>query len=258
MGPWLAPEELLLFLFILARTAALLTALPIFGGPGVPLHARIGLAALTAVLLYTAVDPVPVPGDLGELAVVLVRETAVGLVMGFAVSLAFWALQVAGHLMDVPIGFGMVNVLDPQLGMQVPIMGQFFHVLATLIFFVINGHHTVLRSLAASYRLIPIGSAVWHGSVAETAVSVVGGMFAFAFRFALPVIAAAFLADVALGILSRAVPQINVFITGFPIKVVLGIAAALLALPVYVGVLAAVFGDNGDMMRWLWSFLAAL
>ncbi|HEY8495580.1 MAG TPA: flagellar biosynthetic protein FliR [Limnochordales bacterium] len=257
MLPWFQPEQLFHWLFVFMRAGALLLALPLFGGPGVPPHVKIGLGALTALLLSPAVEPGPAVTDLGELLVVLAQEVFVGLSMGFVVSLTFHALQVAGYLMDVPIGFGMVNVLDPHFGGQIPILGQFYQTLATLIFFTINGHHAVLRAFAASYELIPLGGAAWRGGLAEVIVAAVGGTFSLGVRIALPVIAATFLTDVALGIVSRAVPQINVFITGYPVKILVGMLTLLVAMPVYVAVLGAVFGDGGEMMRWLWRFLSA-
>ena len=257
MWPWFQSDELLQFLFVLMRVTAMLMALPLFGGPGVPIHLRVGLGSLTALLLMPAVAPGPADPGLGDLLVIIAQEVFVGLSMGFVVSLTFYALQVAGHLMDVPIGFGMVNILDPHFGGQVPILGQFYNALATLIFFTINGHHALLRALAASYEMIPLGGAAWRGELMEVMVEAVAGMFALGVRLAVPVLAAAFLTDVALGIVSRAVPQINVFITGYPIKIAVGIVTVAVALPVYVGFLAAVFGDNGEMLRRLWQFVTA-
>ncbi len=258
MSSWLSWDQLFHFLAILMRGGGLLLAMPLFGGPGVPSHVKIGLAVFLSLLLFSAVTPVEPPVDVLGLLLVVAQELAVGLAMGFVVSLFFYALQVAGQLMDVPIGFGMVNILDPHFGGQVPILGQFLNVWAILVFFSINGHHAVLRAFAQSYTLIPIGGAGWDGGPVETLVRIVSTTFSMGVRIAIPVMAAAFLVSVALGIVNRAVPQINVFITGFPIKIFLGILVIAVALPVYVGVLAAVFGDGGEMMRWLWRFLTAI
>lgn len=258
MSEWLSWDVLFHFLALLMRGGGLLLALPLFSGPGVPPHVKIGLAALIALLLFPVVPSAIAPTEVVELMLVVAQELAVGLGMGFIVSLFFYALQVGGQLMDVPIGFGMVNVLDPHFGGQVPILGQFQNMMAVLVFFTINGHHAVLRAFAESYSLIPIGAAAWDGALAEVAVRALTAMFVLGVRLGIPVMAAAFLTDVALGIVNRAVPQINVFITGYPIKIFLGLTVITVALPVYVGLLAAVFGDGGDMMRWLWRFLTAV
>lgn len=251
-------ENLFHFLIIFIRTSGLLAAMPLFGGAGVPIHVRAGLAALVAMVLFPVVPLGPAPVEPVALVLLAAQELAVGLAIGFIVALFMYALQVAGQLVDVPIGFGMVNVLDPNFGGQIPIMGQFFNVLAVLLFFVVNGHHVVLRALADSYREIPVGTAAWDGSVLEAALGAVSAAFLLGVRIALPVMAVTLLTDVALGIVNRAVPQINVFITGYPLKIFLGVLVTAVALPIYVTLLAALFGDGGEMARWLWRFLSAL
>lgn len=250
-----APEQLYHLLFLLFRIGAMLLAMPLFGGPGVPQHVKIGLAGLIALLLAPVIAPGPVPETLFALATTAAREILVGLSMGFVVSLFFFALQLAGQLMDVPIGFGMVNVLDPHFGGQVPILGQFQNVLAVLVYFSIGGHHGLFRALADSYSLVPMGGAVWNGGLAHVVVDGVSSMFFLGVRIGLPVMAAAFLTDVALGIVNRAVPQINVFITGYPIKVALGLFVVVIVLPVYVSLLGAVFGDGGELLRTVFRLL---
>lgn len=259
MSASLSWDNLFHFLALLMRGGGLFLTMPLFGGPGVPSHVKVGLAALVAGLLFPVIPmQTPAPLETVELVLVVAQELGVGLGMGFIVSLFLYALQVAGQLMDVPIGFGMVNVLDPHFGGQIPIMGQFLNILAVLVFFSINGHHAVLRAFADSYALIPIGAAAWDGAIAEVALRTVGATFLLGVRIAVPVVAATFLTDVALGVVNRAVPQINVFITGYPIKIFLGILVIAVALPVYVGLLGVVFGDGGDMMRWLWQFIRAI
>lgn len=252
------PEQLYHFLFLLLRVGALLVAMPLFGGPGVPQHVKIGLGVLIAALLYPVIDAVVPPSHLLGLLLMVAQEIAIGLGMGFIVSLFFLGLQLAGQLMDVPIGFGMVNVLDPHFGGQIPILGQFQNVLAVLIYFSINGHHAVLRALADSYVHIPIGTAAWNGALAEVIIDAVTSMFLLGVRIGVPVMAAAFLTDVALGIVNRAVPQINVFITGYPIKIAIGLFTVTVGLPVYVGLLGSVFGDGGEMLRAMWQFLLTI
>lgn len=258
MSVWLSWDQLFHYLALLMRGGGLLLAMPLFGGPGVPPHVKVGLGALIALLLFPVVPQATAPVETVELVLVVAQELAVGLGMGFIVSLFFYALQVAGHLMDVPIGFGMVNVLDPHFGGQIPILGQFQNVLAVLVFFTVNGHHAVMRAFVDSYGLIPIGEAAWDGAIAEVIVRGISATFSLGVRIAIPVMAAAFLTDVALGIVNRAVPQINVFITGYPIKIFVGILVVAVALPVYIGLLAVVFGDGGDMMRWFWQLVRAI
>lgn len=251
-APWAAQLEV--FILLLARALGLFAVAPIFRGTGVPPLVRMGLAGVTAALLVgpagdrvaSAVGPL---FEAGPWAFgVLAGEFAVGAALGFVVALFVSAVQVAGQLMDLPLGFGMVNVLDPQTGTYAPVLGQFQSVLAMLVFFGVNAHHAVLRALAASYGSIPPGGPV--ASIPLPAVvAAFGDAFALGVRLAIPLVAAAFLTDVALAVVSRAVPQINVFITGFPLKIMVGMAMLALVLPAYVALLAFAFGDGGSMMR---------
>lgn len=250
-----APESLYHFLFLLCRVGAMLLAMPLFGGPGVPQHVKVGLGAFVAAILFPTIVATEAPPHLLGLLLVVLQELAVGLTMGFIVTLFFLGLQLAGQLMDVPIGFGMVNVLDPHFGGQIPILGQFQNVLAVLIYFTINGHHGLLRALADSYNYIPVGAVVWHDSLGAFFVDTVAATFLLGVRIGVPVMAAAFLTDVALGIVNRAVPQINVFITGYPIKIAVGLFTLIVALPVYVGLLGSIFGDGGELLRTVFRFL---
>lgn len=256
---WLAQLEG--FAVLLARVVGVVTVAPLFGGQGVPVLTRVGFAALLAAVLLG-----PVQHMLGELpwlwgdpvgyALLMGGEFLIGAFLGFIVLLMLVAVQIAGQLLDLPMGFGMVNVLDPQTGTYVPVMGQFKFALAMLVFFGVNAHHWLLRALADSYRFLPVGWSVMDEMRARLVVQAMSQAFVLGVRIALPVIAASFLTDVALGIVSRAVPQINVFITGYPVKILAGMAVIILVIPAYVVLLSWVFGDGGDMVGLLWRFLA--
>src|SRR5690606_32066787 len=194
-APWAAQLEVCILL--LARALGLCAVAPIFRGAGVPPLVRMGLAGVTAALLVgpagdrvaSAVGPL---FEAGPWAFgVLAGEFAVGAALGFVVALFVSAVQVAGQLMDLPLGFGMVHVLDPQTGTYAPVLGQFQSVLAMLVFFGVNAHHAVLRALAASYGSIPPGGPV--ASIPLPAVvAAFGDAFALGVRLAIPLVAAAF------------------------------------------------------------------
>lgn len=177
--------------------------------------------------------------------------------MGLIVAMVVGAVYFAGQLLDVPVGFSMVNVIDPQTGEQTPLLAQFHFVLAILILFIVNGHHTLLLALAHSFALIPVGEVGTIGSSVDVFIKSFGKIFALGLRIALPVIGALFVTDVALGIVARAVPQINVFFVGFPLKIGLGVALLLVVLPVYVVFVAGLFGPSGEMASSLMELMAA-
>ena len=152
------------------------------------------------------------------------------------------AVQMAGHILDVQIGFGMVNVFDPQFGQQIPLLGNFKYILALMVFLATNGHHILLSALVASFKLVPVTGVVFPTSLAGFILDMVSGAFAIAFKISLPVLVSLVLADVAFGILARTMPQMNIFVVGIPAKLIIGIFALMMALPFYIAMLEVGFG----------------
>ncbi len=241
------------FLLIFGRVLGfLLLAVP-FSNRSVPAQVKVGFAALLSFLLLS-VHPggARVASGLAGYLVQLAGEVGVGLVLGFLTQLAFSALQLAGQLIDMQMGFGIVNVIDPQYGTQVPVVGNFKYALALLFFLAVDGHHTLLRALASSYQALPLGPPVLTGPFYAHVFSAAGMMFVNAFKIALPVVGALYIADFALGIIARTVPQMNVFVVGMPLKVGVGIGFLLILLPLYLWVFGVlVDGLFHDLARVL-------
>ena len=244
-------------LLIFVRISSFFVAIPLFR-QGVPALAKLAVAAIVTMLLRPAVAVPPLPEDLLGYSLVAVSEAAVGLAIGLVVTTLLSALYVAGQFIDFPMGFGMVNVIDPQTGIQMPVLGEFLSVVALLVLFVVDGHHVLLRALAQSFAVLPIGGAGLGGTAVEAVTRLLSASFVLGLRIALPVMGALFLADVALGMVARAVPQINVFFVGFPLKIGLGFAVLALVLPAFVLVMGQAFGPSGAMMEHLRSVIGAL
>ena len=245
------------YLLVFVRVTSFLVALPIWGR-GVPPLARLGLGAAIALILAPVVQ-VPAKGDgLASIVSAGLVEALAGLAMGLVVTTVMMAVYLAGQLIDVPMGFGMVNVIDPQMGGEVPIVAQFQFVVAILVFFLIDGHHALFRSLAQSFVVVPVGGARMSADAVVAALEAVRGMFVLGVRMALPIVGALFLTDVALGIVARAVPQINVFFVGFPLKVALGMLLLVVVTPAFVILVAQAFGASGQLMGALESVVRAL
>lgn len=257
------------FVLLWVRTSTLVfAARPVFGQPGVPAIVRLGLSGAMALLLLPLAGTSPASASPGPSAgsdavwaawaYAIGREVVVGLVMAFGINVLFGAIMLAGQLVDLPMGFSVVNVVDPTMGQEVPLVAQFQALLATLVFFGVNGHHEMVRSLADSLRLVPLGAASAGGMLLDGAVHAFTGAFVMGIRLGAPVMAALFLADVALALVARAVPQLNVFVVGFPAKIPLGFAAILLALPAFVALLAGTFGSGGGVWEWIGRMLKGL
>lgn len=247
------------YLLVLSRVLGVFIATPFFSSRSIPGPIKFGLALLLAFFLLPAAaasSGVSPEENLYRYVAAVAAEVAIGLVIGYIVLLAFGAMQMAGEMIDIPIGFSLVNILDPQSGQQVPIMAQFQYVLATLLFLLINGHHYVLEALARTFELVPLGGWRYQPEVIGKVVEAFGAMFLLGFKISLPVVAALFLTDVALGVVARAVPQINVFIIGFPAKIVVGLVFVMLALPLYASIVEATFSPNGQMFQFIYRLFS--
>jgi flagellar biosynthetic protein FliR len=246
------------YLLVLVRVTGFLGATPFFGSRVIPLRLKFSLGLVLAFfLLPLAKGPVAGVGfsTPGTYAAAVASELLMGLALGYVVTLTFSALQLAGQLVDVPIGFSLVNVLDPMLAQQVPVMGQFQYILFTVMFLAINGHHYLLQALGKTFAVVPLGGFRYFPALAELILKGFSATFLLGFKISLPVVAALFLTDVALGLVARAVPQMNVFVVGFPAKIAVGLAFVMLVLPVYVGFVDLAFNPHGEMYGLIQAIL---
>ncbi|HEX2954006.1 MAG TPA: flagellar biosynthetic protein FliR [Bacillota bacterium] len=241
------------FLMVLGRTSGLIITAPYFQSRSMPVMVRAGLALFLALVLA------PVLGlrygaewTQGNLWIQsFTAEVMTGLTMGYLLNLSFVAIQVSGQLIDVSIGFGVVNILDPQSGVEMPITGQFQQIMALWIFLVLHGDHLIIGALAHSYKIIPPAafSLTTHG--VKVILEAFGGMFLLGFQIALPIVGAIFLADLAMGIVSRLIPQINIFVTGFPIKIALGLLMLILLIPMLSHLMNNFASQGGQLWQTL-------
>ncbi|NLN16009.1 MAG: flagellar type III secretion system protein FliR [Firmicutes bacterium] len=244
---------------VFTRLSGLIVTAPLFSYRNVPILLKMAFASLLAAILFPYAMP-PSTAEFLSLSYFLqvLEELALGLALGFVASLSLQAIYLAGQLMDVPMGFGMVNILDPQLGVQVPIMARFYNIVAILVFLGVNGHHMVLMALMRSFELLPIGQVSWGPGVVMALVRGFAWMFVLGVKIALPIMGAIFLTDIALGVIARSVPQMNVFLVGFPVKIGVGLFLLVFVVPTYVRVIAQLFSEGGDMLSHLWEFIGSL
>jgi flagellar biosynthetic protein FliR len=211
----IALNDFSLFLLVLTRVTGLFAAAPVFGRANLPAYFKIGFAFLFAMILTNTVTGTVIAGyeSVYGFAFLIVKEFLVGIALGFVANMLFTAIYVAGQLIDMQIGFGVVNVLDPISSIQVPITANFYFIMSMMIFLSVRGHHVLVRAMFDSFNYLPIGSAVFDGQFQMGNVArLFGEVFILGFRIAAPVTAAILISDVALGVLSRTVPQLNVFI----------------------------------------------
>ncbi len=246
-----------LYLLVTVRATAFVVAIPLWGR-GVPALVRAGLGALLAAVLVPGMRASGLPTTLPAYLLSAVGEALVGLALAFVVVTAFTSVLVAGQLVDVPLGFGVAQLIDPHSGLQGPVLAQLQWMLTGVVFFSVDGHQSLLRILAQSLVAAPPGHVTFSPAVVEAALQSVAGSFMLGVQLGLPVAAAMFLIDVALGVMSRAVPQVNVFVAGFAIKIVVALLLLTFALPALVAVTAWAFGGGGPLVVHLTTMLRGL
>ncbi|RMH05429.1 MAG: flagellar biosynthetic protein FliR [Nitrospirae bacterium] len=231
----LALSELWSFVFVLVRTAGILLALPIIGTQTVPVRIRVMIAVALA-LVFAPIVAVPVEPrwfQPASLTVGLSAELLIGLVLGLATRLLLAAVELAGSIMGLQLGFGVAVQLDPVSQVETPVLGSFLVILASLLYFVVDGHHLVLLALGASFRLIPPFGGTFHPPLLTDTVAVLQEMFVLGMKLAIPVVVVTFLVYVLLGILGRVMPQMNVLFTGFPLTIGIGLTVIGFGLPLF-------------------------
>lgn len=233
MEYWL--DQFHVFLLVLLRVSALLMVAPIFGHRTWLARAKVGLAFTVSIILYPLVaETTPeIPAGVLPYALMMIKEILMGVVMGFVVLLLFVGIQFAGQLAGLQMGFGIVNVIDPQSSNHVSIMGQFLNVLAILLLLSLNGHHTILTGLVTSFETIPLGGVELKVGLMYKMITLTTQVFVIAIQISAPIMTALFLVTAALGVLARTVPQMNVFMVGFPVQITVGLGAFLVCLPLF-------------------------
>ena len=236
-------EVFKVFLLVMVRFSGLLVSAPILGSSSFPTSAKIGLVALTSILITPTVPALdaPLPDGPAAFALLAAGDLIIGLMMGFTMTLAFAAIQVAGQVLDMLTGFAMMNVFNPALETQVPIFGFFLYVIAALYLLVLDGHHMMIKAMAASFEAIPLGGFALNPALLREVSTWGSAMFYDGLMIAAPVGGALLLAYVTMGLLSRLIPQIHLFVVGFPMTIAMGLLLVALSLSVYMNLLDGMF-----------------
>jgi flagellar biosynthetic protein FliR len=244
----MALEQWSVFLLIFTRITALIAVLPVFSWRGVPALTKIGFSALTAYLLFLAGGfPVAaLPGHFILYLLAVGSEVLLGITLGFLVLLHFTAVRIAGQLIDLQAGFMMSSIFDPLYGSQVTILGHFYYLFATVLYLSLDGHHLLFSGLARSLTVVPPGGAVFQVLLFPTVIQFFSQMFVTAFQLAAPVVVVLIFSDMALGLISKTVPQIHVFMVGMPLKAGGALLIIYLIFPYFVSVLGEGFRQMSD------------
>ena len=234
----------------LTRILGLIAVAPLFGNRSVPLQVKVGLGVMIALIVAPAVPPLSAqdPMSLAGL-LILAQQLVIGLAMGFAMRMVFAAVELAGELTGLTMGLGFATFFDPQTQGRSSAISQFLSLLMTLIFLTVNGHLMLLSALVESFSILPISDAPL-GTVGINQLVMWGGrIFSAGLQISLPMIAALLITNLALGILTRAAPQLNLFAIGFPITLSLGFVLIGIALPYMTTPLERLLQEGIELVR---------
>jgi flagellar biosynthetic protein FliR len=233
-------QQLAGFILVLARVGPIFLLAPMFSSKSIPPRAKLVIAlALSVGIAPIALGARHLPMDVVSMGSLVLKEMLIGAAFAFAIGALFAAVQAAGALLDTFVGFSFGALIDPLTGNQGTILQQFYALVGVMIFLTIGGDEWVIRGLARSYELVPIDAmpslAAMSGGVQEA----FAGIFTVALQISAPVVLALVVTDAAFGVVSRVVPQMNVFSVGFPAKIAVGLLVIGVTLPFAGGFIAS-------------------
>jgi flagellar biosynthetic protein FliR len=245
---------LLTTMLVSLRLGVVMLMTPVFATMGMPIQVRVLMVLALSATLVSGMSPELTATALmsaGDLALAAANELVVGSLLAFALFAGFAAFQFAGRIMDIQMGFGVAGLLDPATRNHAPLLGMVLNLTAVVTFFLIGGHHLLLRGLAFSLERIPPGSRL-TGLPLGTVVEQFGAMFVYAALLAAPVMTVILLVDIGMAMMARTMPQMNVFIVGLPLKIFVGLVVLAISLgfigPAFVRVFDGLFTSWQKML----------
>jgi flagellar biosynthesis protein FliR len=243
--------EIQKFLLIFARVVSVLWLLPLFSSRAVSVPFKAALSLLIAYLLF---ESMPIDRSFSSdpylLLLFVMKEVFIGLGIGFSVRVLFTAVNVAGEIISIQSGFSFARFMDPLSMTQVTVIEQFKNLLAMMLFLAMDAHHILIKALVSSFKDVPIGTVAIHRPFFEHLVTMTGRVFATGFKIGAPVIVTLLLVELALGMLSKMIPQINIFIEGVPLKILITVVMLSFSLGVIVPGIVNMFRSmDGEILR---------
>lgn len=244
------------FLLLLGRFSGLAFA-PIYNMRNIPMTWKVFLVLVMTFFAWQSglADGYTVPAHPLAYLLVFVSEMTIGIILSLTAQFFFAAIQLAGQILDTQMGFGIMNVIDPLSGTQAPLLGNFKFILAMLVYVQVDGHHLFLQAIIDSFAVIPIGHISFQGEFMHFLLTFFGNIFVIGLKLAFPIMGALLFTDIVTGIISRTVPQMNIFMVGMPAKILLGFGVLLGTMPFYIYLLNSLIQD---MFKQLYQIIRSL
>jgi flagellar biosynthetic protein FliR len=232
------------FVLVLVRVSIILFMIPIFQSAQVNQMVRFGLGLTVAYIVWHVVPTIAPINDLGGLTAAIFSQAFIGFVFGFIAFLVFVGIQFAGEVMDIQVGFSIVNVINPLTSTTVSVLGELELALGSMIYLISNAHHLLFQGLGGSFNLVPLPYVAIQQPLETNLMAFFGQSFFLVFQIAAPVGVALFLTNIGLALMARVAPQLNVFAVGFPLQIMIGLTMIILSLPLLEVYLPQVFSET--------------
>jgi len=248
----LQPDHIYTFLLLFVRLSTLFVFLPFYNHMSVSPSIKAAFAFYLTLVLYPIVPVTPEPASAGIFFAALFSEIVMGLIAGVALNIVFGIFSYAGEQIAFVMGFSLASVMDPQSQIQSPLVSQFLTMLALLILLAFNGHYMILMWMVETLKGAPLGGFVLDPNMFDYVIRAMGNLFMLGFSVAFPIVALSLLSDIIFGMLMKTMPQFNLLVVGFPIKIALSLAVWFAVLGSMMLIFKEQFLDAIDvLMAWV-------
>ena len=223
-------NHVVLLLFLFARITGLFAFFPFFSHMSIPVSIKMAFAIFMVIFLYPLATMPDIEINIYTISLVFLSEFFMGLASGLILNLVFAMLQMAGMEVSFVMGFTMASVIDPGSKVSSPIISQFFTLLGMVVLLAFNAHHLMLIFLAKSLHLLPLGDFYPGGNLWAYLVKSTTSMFVYGFILSFPIVGLSLLSDLVFGMLMKTMPQFNLLVVGFPIKIMVGFIVLIISL----------------------------
>lgn len=242
--PFLSAEHLDAFVLVLLRVSAIIVVIPVISETVVPVRVKASLSIIVSVIIFPlVVSQIPPTGNIHVVRLIffMIGEVMIGLTIGFATKLIFAGIRMAGDIIGFQMGFSVANVVDPMSQQMVSIITELQYLVAMLIFLAVNAHHLFFQAIVQSYVLVAPLSFHFTGQVMQVLFDISRDIFVIAVKISGPIMAVMIFTNVALGVVARTVPQMNIFIVGFPLQISMGLIFLGLTTPLFIRITQGLF-----------------
>jgi len=239
-------EKVELFTLILTRISAMVMVVPFFGSKLVPVRIRIGISFFLSLIAFPVViqmGGISLSGEWIVWVLNIIKELIIGVLLGYSVKFLFTGIRLGGQIIGFQMGIGIANIMDAQSEAQIPLISEFKNIMGLLIFFSLNAHHHFLKGLMDSFILAPPASFSLNIFSIEKLFSFAGNIFIISLKIGAPIIASLLLTEIALGIIVRTVPQMNIFMVALPLRIIIGLLMIAFSLPFFLYISRGLFSN---------------